>query len=149
MRSTLITAHFFCYWSDISSQLSTEDYVDEINQILTNNYYLPMYSKSSFDCFLILCTKLYQSKNINPIDVYYKLFDHIYSIYNNYNKLFLNSQEFKSYKFLSSCELLVESEDEDEDADILSYKDKNVKRRLHKIDDPAVQKEILKAVKKI
>ena len=123
MRSALITAHFFCYWSDISSELSAEDYIDEINQILTNNYYLPMYSKNNFDCFFILCTKLYQSKNINPIDVYYKFFDYIYSIYHNYNEFFLSSQEFENYNSLSSCELLVEPEDTD--ADILSYKDKS------------------------
>ena len=147
MRSALITAHFFCYWSDISSELSAEDYIDEINQILTNNYYLPMYSKNNFDCFFILCTKLYQSKNINPIDVYYKFFDYIYSIYHNYNEFFLSSQEFENYNSLSSCELLVEPEDTD--ADILSYKDKSIKKCLHKIDDPAVQKEILKVIKKI
>lgn len=147
MRSALITAHFFCYWSDISSELSAEDYIDEINQILTNNYYLPMYSKNSFDCFFILCTRLYQSKNINPIDVYYKFFDYIYSIYHNYNEFFLSSQEFENYNSLSSYELLVEPEDTD--ADILSYKDKNIKKCLHKIDDPAVQKEILKVIKKI
>ena len=147
MRSALITAHFFCYWSDISSELSAEDYIDEINQILTNNYYLPMYSKNNFDCFFILCTKLYPSKNINPIDVYYKFFDYIYSIYHNYNEFFLSSQEFENYNSLSSCELLVEPEDTD--ADILSYKDKSIKKCLHKIDDPAVQKEILKVIKKI
>lgn len=147
MRSALITAHFFCYWSDISSELRAEDYIDEINQILTNNYYLPMYSKNNFDCFFILCTKLYQSKNINPIDVYYKFFDYIYSIYHNYNEFFLSSQEFENYNSLSSCELLVEPEDTD--ADILSYKDKSIKKCLHKIDDPAVQKEILKVIKKI
>lgn len=146
MRSALITAHFFYYWSDISSQLSAEDYLDEINQILTKNYYLPMYSKSSFDSFLILCTKLYQSNKINPIDVYYKLFDYIYSIFNNYNDLFLKNPEFENYNSLSSCELLVELEDTY--ADISSYKDMK-KKSLHKIDDPAIQKKILKAVKEI
>ena len=106
-----------------------------------------MYSKNNFDCFFILCTKLYQSKNINPIDAYYKFFDYIYSIYHNYNEFFLSSQEFENYNSLSSCELLVEPEDTD--ADILSYKDKSIKKCLHKIDDPAVQKEILKVIKKI
>ena len=147
MRNALITAHFFCYWSDISSQLSAEDYLKEINQILTNNYYLPMYSKNNFDCFFILCTKLYQSNKINPIDVYYKLFDYIYNIFNNYNELFLNNPEFKNYNDLSTYELLVQPENID--ADILSYKDMNIKKCLHKIDDPAIQKEILKAIKKI
>ena len=146
MRNALITAHFFNYWSDINSQLSAEDYIDEINQILTSNYYLPMYSKNSFDCFYILCAKLH-SKNINPIDVYYKFFDYIYNIYNNYNECFLCSREFENYKSLNSMELLVKAEDED--ADILSYKDKNIKKCLHKIDDPAVQKEILQAIRSI
>ena len=146
MRNALITAHFFNYWSDINSQLSAEDYIDEINQILTSNYYLPMYSKNSFDCFYILCAKLH-SKNINPIDVYYKFFDYIYNIYNNYNECFLCSREFENYKSLNSMELLVKAEDED--ADILSYKDKNIKKCLHKIDDPAVQKEILQAIRNI
>ena len=143
MRSALITAHFFCYWSDISSQLSAEDYLKEINQILTNNYYLPMYSKNSFDCFFILCTKLYTSKKINPIDVYYKIFNYIYSIYNNYNEFF----KFENYNSLSSYELLVKPEDPY--ADILSYRDENIKKNIHKIDDPDVQKGILKAIHEI
>ena len=106
-----------------------------------------MYSKNNFDCFFILCTKLYQSNKINPIDVYYKLFDYIYNIFNNYNELFLNNPEFKNYNDLSTYELLVQPENID--ADILSYKDMNIKKCLHKIDDPAIQKEILKAIKKI
>lgn len=147
MRNALITAHFFCYWSDMSSELNAEDYIYEINQILTENYYLPMYSKNSFDSFLILCTKLYQSNKINPIDVYYKLFDYIYSIFNNYNDLFLKNPEFENYNHLSTYELLVQPEDID--ADILSYKDMNIKKCIHKIDDPAIQKEILKVIKKV
>ena len=147
MRNALITAHFFHYWSDMNAKQSVKDYIDEINQILTNNYYLPMYSKNNFDCFFILCTKLYPSKNINPIDVYYKFFDYIYSIYHDYNEFFLSSREFKNYKSLSSCELLVEPEDTY--ANILSYRDKNIKKCFHKIDDPDVQKGILKAIHEI
>ena len=131
----------------MSSELNAEDYIYEINQILTENYYLPMYSKNSFDSFLILCTKLYQSNKINPIDVYYRLFDYIYSIFNNYNDLFLKNPEFENYNHLSTYELLVQPEDID--ADILSYKDMNIKKCLHKIDDPAIQKEILKVIKKV
>lgn len=147
MRNALITAHFFHYWSDMNAKQSVKDYIDEINQILANNYYLPMYSKNNFDCFFILCTKLYPSKNINPIDVYYKFFDYIYSIYHDYNEFFLSSREFKNYKSLSSCELLVEPEDTY--ANILSYRDKNIKKCFHKIDDPDVQKGILKAIHEI
>jgi len=135
LRNALITAHFFDYWSATTSVLSEKGYISEINEILTDRYYLPLYSRNSFDSFFILCAKLY-NKNINPIKGYYNIFNQIFNIYDEYNKFFLNHEkltnEFQNYRPLDSQDFIL-SQDKSE---LCSNIDKN-----------NIQKEILKILK--
>ena len=135
LRNALITAHFFNYWSSTTSVLSEKGYISEINEILTDRYYLPLYSRNSFDSFFILCAKLY-NKNINPIKGYYNIFNQIFNIYYEYNQFFLNHEkltnEFQNYRPLDSQDFIL-SQDKSE---LCSNIDKN-----------NIQKEILKILK--
>lgn len=135
LRNALITAHFFNYWSSTTSVLSEKGYISEINEILTDRYYLPLYSRNSFDSFFILCAKLY-NKNINPIKGYYNIFNQIFNIYYEYNQFFLNHEkltnEFQNYRLLDSQDFIL-SQDKSE---LCSNIDKN-----------NIQKEILKILK--
>ena len=130
LRTALITAHFFYYWSDSNSQLSYKGYKDEINEVLTNNFYLGMDIKNSFDCFFMLC-----AKTLNPIDSYYNIFNTIFYIYDDYNNEFINSKdiknEFYNYDRLSAKESILSIEE-------------RIEKTLHVIDKKNIQKEILK-----
>ena len=96
LRNALITAHFFCYWSETDAELSYDGYKKEINEILSDSFYQELSVKNSFDCFFMLC-----AKTMEPIDSYYSVIKYIFSIYQNYQNGFTLSeaaQEFRDYQ---------------------------------------------------
>ena len=107
MRKALITAHFFRYWSDIdrNNELGYEDYIGEINEILTDLCYLPLYLKNSYDCFFMLC-----ARTTDPIETYYTVFQTIFNIYNNYNDVFRKANIFKECACLKDNEVIYSSD---------------------------------------
>ncbi len=130
LRKAVIVTHFFRYWSstDRDDEPDYDDYVGEINEILTDLFYLPLYLKNSYDCFFMLC-----AKTKDPIGTYYAVFREIFNIYKQYNYEFISSDDFPS---LAYCELQASELIYDYDA-------------LIPLDQSAVQKEMLQAIQEI
>ncbi len=130
LRKAVIVTHFFRYWSstDRDDELDYDDYVGEINEILTDLFYLPLYLKNSYDCFFMLC-----AKTKDPIGTYYAVFREIFHIYKQYNYGFISSDNFPSRAY---CELQASELIYDYDA-------------LIPLDQSAVQKEMLQAIQEI
>lgn len=105
LRKSIITAHFFHYWSnmDYDGGLEYDDYIGEINEILTDYLYLPLYIKNSYDCFFMLC-----AKTRDPIETYYTVFNAIFDIYDKYNNEFIGLADFHNacYSDLQPDELI-------------------------------------------
>ena len=132
LRKALITAQFFNYWSDPDSELSYEGYIKEIDQLLTDSFYQPMYIKNSFDCFFMLC-----ARTAEPIDSYYSVFNQIFYIYDDYQKEFISSDtatEFEEYSKYTLSEKAVLD-------DIVELD------QLHPIDQRDIQEEIIELIK--
>ena len=132
LRKALITAHFFYYWSDSDSELSYDGYIKEIDQLLTDSFYQPMYIKNSFDCFFMLC-----AKTAEPIDSYYSVFNQIFYIYDDYQKEFISpdtAKEFEEYSKYTLSEKAVLD-------DIVELD------QLHPIDQRDIQEEIIEIIK--
>jgi hypothetical protein len=133
LRNALITAHFFYYWSDMDAVLSYDGYIKEINELLTDSFYQPMYIKNSFDCFFMLC-----SKTLEPIDSYYSIFNQIFCIYDDYQKEFISddiAKEFQEYSnYTVSKKAFLE--------DIVELD------QLHPVDQKNIQEKIIRLIKK-
>ena len=132
LRKALITAHFFYYWSDPDSELSYDGYIKEIDQLLTDSFYQPMYVKNSFDCFFMLC-----ARTVEPIDSYYSVFNQIFYICDDYQKEFISSdtaKEFEEYSKYTLSEKAVLDNIVDLD-------------QLHPVDQKDIQEEIIEIIK--
>ena len=132
LRKALITAHFFYYWSDPDSELSYDGYIKEIDQLLTDSFYQPMYIKNSFDSFFMLC-----ARTAEPIDSYYSVFNQIFYIYDDYQKEFISldtAKEFEEYSKYTLSEKAVLD-------DIVELD------QLHPVDQKDIQEEIIEIIK--
>lgn len=132
LRKALITAHFFYFWSDSDSELSYDGYIREINQLLTDSFFQPMYIKNSFDCFFMLC-----ARTAEPVDSYYSVFNQIFYIYDDYQKEFISSdtaKEFEEYSKYTLSEKAVLD-------DIVELD------QLHPVDKKDIQEEIIEIIK--
>ena len=132
LRSALITAHFFYYWSDPDSELSYDGYIREIDQLLIDSFYQPMYIKNSFDCFFMLC-----AKTVEPIDSYYSVFNQIFYIYDDFQKEFTSpdiAEEFDEYSKYTLSEKAVL--DDIVELDL-----------LHPIDQKDIQEKIIEIIR--
>ena len=112
--------------------MSYEGYIKEIDQLLTDSFYQPMYIKNSFDCFFMLC-----ARTAEPIDSYYSVFNQIFYIYDDYQKEFISSdtaKEFEEYSKYTLSEKAVLD-------DIVELD------QLHPIDQKDIQEEIIEIIK--
>lgn len=131
-RKALITAHFFFYWSATDAELSYDEYISEINEILTDCLYTKMYIKNSFDSFLMLL-----AKTVDPIESYYSVFETIFSIYDDYQKEFTSSdiiEEFSEYNVYTT------ENKADGNIDIVEHD------MIHPVDQNSIQEKILKLI---
>lgn len=145
LRSALITAHFFYFWSDTNRdvQPSYEEYIGEINRVLIDNFYPKMYVKNSFDCFFMLC-----AKTLEPIDSYYSIFDQIFRIYDDYQKEFLSGdtakefEEYDNYTTSNRSAIDISIETNNLTPVVMS-------ECMHPIDNTDTQQKILKIIKEL
>ncbi len=143
LRTALITAHFFYYWSDTNRDIepSYEEYLKEIDQLLTDSFYPKMYIKNSFDCFFMLC-----AKTLEPIDSYYGIFNKIFCIYDDYQKDFLSgdtAKEFEEYdNYTTSNRSAIDTSIETNNLTPVVMSE-----CIHPIDNADTQKKLLKIIK--
>ena len=127
-RNVLIITHFLDYWSGLDYDPEYEDYKLSINNILMKFGYMPMYAKSLFDSFFLLCAQLK-----DPVISYYRIIDKIVTNYRGFQNSFLSSVDESirnNYNPLSA------------NTPIMKYSE-----MADCIDDTYIQKELLKPIK--
>lgn len=145
LRTALITAHFFYYWSDTNRDIepSYEEYLKEIDQLLTDSFYPKMYVKNSFDCFFMLC-----AKTSEPIDSYYSVFNQIFCIYDDYQRAFISGdvanefEEYDKYTIANRSAIDISIEKNKLSPVVMS-------ECMHLIDQTEIQEKLLKLIKEI